>query len=189
MFLWQWQEIQAVPNRISPAVLTQHLFHRIRRRWQHPTEGDLNPAYISALSALAGAAIGGLTSFVTSWLTLRTQLRHAHREAEKAKLEALYGDFIAEATRLFGEAMTQQAGNITEMIGLYAMVGRMRLISARPVIDAAVRVEDTIIEIYHGPNRSLDEILDFAHQGGLDILTEYSEACRKDLAVHATAVR
>jgi hypothetical protein len=85
--------------------------------------------------------------------------------------------------------MTQQAGNITEMIGLYAMVGRMRLISARPVIDAAVRVEDTIIEIYHGPNRSLDEILDFAHQGGLDILTEYSEACRKDLAVHATAVR
>jgi hypothetical protein len=149
----------------------------------------LNPAYISALSALAGAAIGGLTSFVTSWLTLRTQLRHAHREAEKAKLEALYGDFIAEATRLFGEAMTQQAGNITEMIGLYAMVGRMRLISARPVIDAAVRVEDTIIETYHGPNRSLDEILDFAHQGGLDILTEYSEACRKDLAVHATAVR
>jgi len=68
----------------------------------------LNQAYISALSALAGAAIGGLTSFVTSWLTLRTQLRHVHREAEKAKLEALYGDFIAEATRLFGEAMTQQ---------------------------------------------------------------------------------
>jgi hypothetical protein len=149
----------------------------------------LNPAYFSALSALAGAAIGGLTSFVTSWLTLRTQLRAAHREAEKAKLEALYGDFIAEATRLFGEAMTHQAGNITDMIGLYAMVGRMRLISARIVIDAAVRVEDTIIEIYHGPNRSLDEILDFAHQGGLDFLTEFGEACRKDLAARATAVR
>ena len=26
-------------------------------------EGDLNPAYISALAALAGAIIGGLTSF------------------------------------------------------------------------------------------------------------------------------
>ncbi|MGA8727211.1 MAG: hypothetical protein WB608_00565, partial [Terracidiphilus sp.] len=112
-----------------------------------------------------------------------------HACSFRPKLEALYGDFIAEATRLFGEAMTQQAGNITEMIGLYSMVGRMRLISARPVIDAAVRVEDTIIETYHRPNRSLDEILDFAHQGGLDILTEYSEACRKDLAVHATAVR
>ena len=67
----------------------------------------MNPAYISALSALAGAAIGGLTSFVTSWLTLRTQLRHVHREAEKAKLEALYGDFIAEATRLFAQPQGQ----------------------------------------------------------------------------------
>ena len=66
----------------------------------------MNPAYISALSALAGAAIGGLTSFATSWLTQRTQLRHAHREAEKAKLEALYSDFLAKATRLFGEAIT-----------------------------------------------------------------------------------
>ena len=75
------------------------------------------------------------------------------------------------------------------MIGLYAMVGRMRLISARTVIDAAVRVEDTIIEIYQGPNRSLEEILDYAHQGGLDFLTEFGEACRKDLAVHATALR
>src|SRR5262245_33047275 len=36
--------------------------------------GDLNPAYISALAALAGAIIGGLTSFTTSWLTQRTQL-------------------------------------------------------------------------------------------------------------------
>jgi hypothetical protein len=31
-------------------------------------EGDMDPAYISALAALAGATIGGLTSFSTSWL-------------------------------------------------------------------------------------------------------------------------
>ena len=64
-------------------------------------EGDLNPAYISAFAALAGAAIGGLTSFGTAWLTQRAQLRNAHREAERAKLEALYNDFITEAARLF----------------------------------------------------------------------------------------
>ena len=65
-------------------------------------EGDLNPAYISAFAALAGATIGGLTSFATSWLTQRAQLLSAQREAEKAKLEALYTDFIAEAARLLG---------------------------------------------------------------------------------------
>ena len=50
-------------------------------------EGDLNPAYVSALAALAGATIGGMTSFATSWLTQRTQLRHAHRDAERAELK------------------------------------------------------------------------------------------------------
>jgi len=88
----------------------------------------LNPAYISALAALAGATIGGLTSFATSWLTQRTQLRHAHREAEKAKPETLYSDLIAEAARLFGDALTHQTEEITGLVQLYAMLGRMRLV-------------------------------------------------------------
>jgi hypothetical protein len=107
-------------------------------------ERDLNPAYISAFAGLTGALIGGLTSFATSWLTQRTQLLNAHREAEKAKLEALYNDFIAEAARLFGDALTHQTEDPTALVRLYAMVGRMRLVSDRTVIDAAVRVEDTL---------------------------------------------
>jgi len=49
----------------------------------------LNPAYISAFSALAGAIIGGLTAFATTWFTQREQLRSADRQAERAKMEAL----------------------------------------------------------------------------------------------------
>ena len=143
----------------------------------------MNSAYISALAALAGAAIGGLTSFGTAWLTQRAQLRNAHREAERAKLEVLYNDFITEAARLFGDSLTHQTDDITNMIRLYALIGRMRLVSARAVIDAAVRVEDNILETYLGPNRSLHELRDFAHKGGMNFLTEFSEACREDLAV------
>ena len=44
-----------------------------------------------------------MTSFATSWFTQRAQLRSAQRQAERAKLETLYNDFIAEATRLFGD--------------------------------------------------------------------------------------
>ena len=68
----------------------------------------MNPAYISAFAALAGAVIGGLTSLGTAWLTQRAQLRDAHREAERAKLEALYSDFIAEAARLFADALANR---------------------------------------------------------------------------------
>ena len=80
-------------------------------------EGDLNPAYISALAALAGAIIGGLTSFATSWLTQRTQLRHAHREAERTELKVLFDDFIAEASRLFIEALTNKTDDMDDITG------------------------------------------------------------------------
>ncbi len=149
----------------------------------------MNPAYVSAFAALAGAIIGGLTSFATSWVTQRSQLRDAHREAEKVKLEALYGDFIAEAARLFADALTHQTEDITPLLRLSSMVGRMRLVSDRTVVVAAVRVEDTLVETYLGPNRTLRETFEFAHKGGMNFLTEFGEAARKDLAARATAVR
>jgi hypothetical protein len=152
-------------------------------------EGDLDPAYISALAALAGATIGGLTSFATSWLTQRTQLRQAHREAERAELKALYTDFITEAARLFGDALTHQTEDFTDLMRLTAMIGRMHLGSDRAVIDAAIRVEENLVETYLGPNRTLHELMDFAHQGGANFLIEFSEACRKDLAARTMAIR
>ena len=149
----------------------------------------MNPAYISAFAALSGALIGGLTSFATSWLTQRTQLRHAHREAERAELKVLYGDFIAEASRLFGDALTQETDDLTGLVGLYAMKARMRLISDEAVIAAAARVEALIVETYLGPNRTLRELKDEVDRGGLNFLAEFSAAGRKDLAARMTAVR
>ena len=147
----------------------------------------MNPAYISAFAGLAGAIIGGLTSFATTWLTQRAQLRDAHREVEKAKLEALYTDFIAEAARLLGDALTHQTDDVAPLMRIYSMVGRMRLISDRTVVDAAVRVEDTLVETYLGPNRTLRETMEYAHKGGMEFLTEFGEAARKDLAARTTA--
>jgi hypothetical protein len=152
-------------------------------------EGELDAAYISAFSALAGALIGGLTSFATSWFTQRAQILNAHREAEKAKLEALYSDFIAEAARVMGDALTHQTDDVTALMQLYALVGRMRLVSDRTVIDAAVRIEEAVMESYLGPNRTLSEVLVYAHRGGAGFLTEFGEAARKDLAARVAVVR
>ena len=156
-------------------------------------EGDMDPAYISALAALAGATIGGLTSFATSWLTQRTQLRHAHREAERVELKTLYQEFIAEASRLFVEAMrvkTDDIDDISGLVGLHALIGRMRLVSDQPVIDAAMQAEEAIVETYLGPDRTIRELMDYArHQGQKNFMVEFSAACRKDLAARATAIR
>lgn len=69
------------------------------------------------------------------------------------------------------------------------MTVRLRLLSAQAVVDAAVRIEQKIIETYLGPNLSLSEVRDYASRGELNLIGEFSEACRKDLAYRATTVR
>jgi hypothetical protein len=114
------------------------------------------------------------------------QLRSADREARRAKLEALYNDFITEAARIFVDALSRQTEDPTKMVTLYALASRMRLVSARAVTDAAIRIEDNILETYLGPNRTLHEARDLVCEGGMkNLLIEFGEACRDDLAGHA----
>src|SRR5271165_3308943 len=105
-----------------------------------PCETALDPAYISAFSGLAGAAIGGFASFSTSWMTQRAQIRHSLSEAERARLEALYSEFITESARLVADALSHQKDDVADMVGLYAMVGRMRLVSPLDVVEAADQI-------------------------------------------------
>ena len=142
----------------------------------------MDPVYITAISALGGASIGGLTSFLGSWLTQRTQLRFSHDEAIKARREELYVEFVDEAARLYGDALGHQKDDAADLCKLFALLGRIRLVSPRPVVTAAERTFDTIIETYLGPNRTMHEVLDDVHQGGFNFLIEFGEACRQDLA-------
>ena len=142
----------------------------------------MNPAYISAFSALAGAIIGGLTSFGTTWFTQRAQILNTDRQAQRSKLEALYNEFITEAARLFMDALTHTTEDLSGMVPLYALGSRMRLVSARPVIDAAIRIEDTILDTYLGPNLAVREMRDVIREGQMkNLLVEFSEACRAEL--------
>ena len=66
-------------------------------------EGFMDPAYVPALAALAGSAIGGLTSFATTWLTQQTKVRAQQLVDEIVRREELYKDFIEEASRLYAD--------------------------------------------------------------------------------------
>jgi hypothetical protein len=143
----------------------------------------VDSAYLSALSGLLGATVGGMTSFGTAWLTQRSQVRSARREAEKVKREGLFGDFITEATRLYADALSHEKDDVTDLVRLYALVAKMRLIASREVITSAEQIMDNIVETYLAPNRDLRELRDLAHQGGMDFLVTFGEACRRELAL------
>ena len=141
----------------------------------------MSPTLISALAALAGALIGGLASLGSSWLTQWVQLRARSRERDRAHREALYSDFINEASRLYGDALSHEKDDVLDMVRLYALVARIRLISSAGVLASAERTLDGVIDAYLSPNKTLQDLRRLMSEGRMGFLVEFSEACRVEL--------
>jgi hypothetical protein len=62
----------------------------------------MDTAYVPAFAALAGSAIGGLTSFASAWLTQHDRDRVKRLSEEKTRRQKLYKQFIDEASKLYG---------------------------------------------------------------------------------------
>ena len=140
----------------------------------------MDSGYITALAALGGAALGGLTSFATSWTTLRTQMKAQRSASSKSKRQKLYKAFIDDAAKIYGDALIHEKLEINGLIDLHALVSRMRIVSSRPVIETAVNVVKVITETYSQPNKSSEEIEAMISNGSVDILRSFSEACREE---------
>ena len=140
----------------------------------------IDSGYITALAALGGAALGGLTSFATSWTTQRTQMKAQRSENSKSKRQTLYKVFIDDAARIYGDALIHDTPELTGLINLHALVSRMRIVSSRPVIETAVNVVKLITETYSRPNKSPAELEAMVSDGSVDILLSFSEACRDE---------
>src|SRR5258708_67546 len=99
----------------------------------------MDVAYISALSALAGSAIGGLTTGITAWLNQRSLARAGQLASDVARRQELYKDFILAASKAYAEALVVNEPKIEELIELYAMISRMRAMSSSNIVARAER--------------------------------------------------
>jgi hypothetical protein len=77
----------------------------------------MEPATISALAALAGATIGGVTSFAATWLTQRPQARVQELTHTQSRREELYKAFIQEASKLYGDALVHDTTTSRNLSG------------------------------------------------------------------------
>ncbi len=141
----------------------------------------MDQAYASALAALAGSAIGGMTSLTTSWLSQRTQFRAQRLGQDLGRREDLYRDFIEEASRLYTDAFEHDQADVSKLVKLYALVSRMRVLSSGSIIDGADKVCRVIIETYLSPNKSFRDLPEFLDNSAMDPLREFSNACREEL--------
>ena len=141
----------------------------------------MDAAYISAFAALAGSAIGGLTSFVTSWTTQHAQARAQRLAAEREARAALFGRFLDEAAKLYSDALQNRRDDITALVGIYALTNRIRLISSPQVVEAADSVCRIIVDGYLAPNITMEEMRANWIDRHVDPLRDFSEACRQEL--------
>ena len=140
----------------------------------------IESGYITGLAALGGAASGGLTSFATSWTTLRTQMKAQRRDSSKSQRQKLYKAFIDNSAKIYGDSLIHDKLETTGLIDLHALVSQMRIVSSGPVIETAVNVVKAITETYSQPNKSSEEIKAMVSNGSVDILRSFSEACRHE---------
>jgi len=149
---------------------------------RRPIESRLEVAVISALAAIAGSSVGAITTFATTWLVQTSQLHSQRLGADMAKRERLYADFITEAAKRMTDAMSHEAETPEVLVLLAASIGQMRLFSSPEVVTAAEHVARAIVDSYIAPNRNLKELRDaFMEKGRLDLLGQFSDACRKEL--------
>jgi hypothetical protein len=139
-------------------------------------------AYVSALAALAGSVVGGLTSGITAWLSQRTQARAEQLAREMSRREDLYKDFIVAASKAYGDAIMSSEPKIQELVGLYAMISRMRVHSLPRTVATADQIVRLTLDTYFAPNKTIRDLREMAKGGaGIDPLKEFSEAAREEL--------
>lgn len=142
---------------------------------------SMDAAYISAVAALAGSAIGALASFATTWVMQYSQARATLRLQDRARREALYGEFIHEASKLFTDAFEHELDDPAKLMHLYAIVSTLRLFGQPQTIKEAERVMNQIGATYFAQNKELRLFADITPSGELDPLYAFSNACREEL--------
>jgi hypothetical protein len=141
----------------------------------------MEAAYISAFAALAGTAIGGLTSFGTSWTTQQAQARAQRLAAERDSRAALFGRFLDEAAKFYADALQSRRDDMSGLINIYALTNRIRLMSTERVVESADTVCPIIVDTYLAPNMTLEEMRTSWIDKHIDPLRDFSEACRREL--------
>ncbi len=141
----------------------------------------MNSTIITAIAAACGSLMGAAATIVTTWITQRTQMVHAQREAKLRERQTLYSEFITEASRLTIEALSHSLEKPDTFVALYAILSRIRLVAADSVLDAAEACCRQLVDLYAKPNMTVEQIRLAFERDRLDPIRDFSVACRNEL--------
>lgn len=141
----------------------------------------MNPAVLSAVSALAGSLLGAIAAIATTWLTQYYQDRTQRRLQDVARRERLFSEFISLASKLFADALTHNLSDPSTLVPLYAVKAQIYIYARKKdTIGHAEEALKSIVDIYYEPNK------DFRSRESIesvppDFLQAFTIACRQEL--------
>ena len=145
---------------------------------------NIDPPFLSAISALVGALMGGSASLIAAIYTQRRQDRLQRIARETTKRETVYADFIMTASKLLLQAYVNEGPRLdVDEQHLIGLANRMRLFAPQSVIEQAEAVIKEIVELSLKPGMdvrklTLEEVAKRRHS---DPLLPFSLASRSDL--------
>jgi hypothetical protein len=143
----------------------------------------MNEALISALAALTGSALGGLTPIISNYLIQQGLTQRELLTRELTERQSLYGEFIRFGTTLYVSVITKDPRDerFDDLISLYAILNRIRLYSSAAVIQAAEDFATRMVESYAKPAISLEDLRNATLKPHVDPLNNFSFQCRQEL--------
>jgi hypothetical protein len=140
---------------------------------------------ITVLAGVLGSVRGASAAIATTWIAQKNQTVRERAKWETRKREALYGEFITEASQQLANAFDHSLDKPDTLVKLYAILGRIRLVSSDPVLAAAEECCDRVVDLYAKPNRTMTEIFTTLRSGEFEFLKHFSDACRVELRKYA----
>ena len=148
----------------------------------------MDTSIVPAVAGIVGSLCGGSASVATAWVTQRTRNKRERVRAAMNKREALYGEFINECSNRVMDSLERNLDQPHTLLSIYALLNRIRLCASEAVLTQAMELVRFIMEQYFAPNVSIEEFHYRVHDGGIDPLKAFSEACRRELtSMHAHA--
>ena len=141
----------------------------------------MDSSVISTAAGLLGAIIGGLTSFLSSWVTQNVQARNQRLVAESARRQDLYGAFMDELATLYAAGLRSDTINYGDLVKVFALKGRITLMASAPVDEAADHAMRFVLDLYLGPPRSPQDMRAMMDQSSADAIGAFARQCREEM--------
>ena len=101
------------------------------------------------------------------------------RTGQRPPCQDLYREFIREASKAYIDALQHDKADISALVGTYAKISMMRVLSASSIVESIDQVGRKIVDTYLQPDKVFSSCEMIAN-GQIDLLRDFSQICREE---------